>query len=169
MDTEEKGCVYFFKHIGLTPVKIGYTTSNSPISRFKDFKTYAPYGAEIVGFFQTKDANKIESELHQKFSSKRLDGEWFNLTKEEVDEILRIYTEKTLIEEKNNFQIEFAKHLDETKNKNCSKITFLQISNFEKIKIKYKQNPNFNKTHFARELNITRAALYKHLKKIKKS
>ena len=46
----KKGCVYFFRHIGLTPVKIGFSTHESPIGRFEQFKTYAPYGSEIIGF-----------------------------------------------------------------------------------------------------------------------
>ena len=70
----KKGCVYFFKHVGLSPIKIGYTENESPINRFETFKTYAPYGAEIVGFFRCNNPLKIEAELHFKYSHRRLKG-----------------------------------------------------------------------------------------------
>ena len=41
--TENKGCVYFFRHIGLSPIKIGYSTHESPLDRFNQFKTYAEF------------------------------------------------------------------------------------------------------------------------------
>jgi len=34
-EKSEKGCVYFFRHIGLTPVKIGFSTNESPFDRFE--------------------------------------------------------------------------------------------------------------------------------------
>jgi len=80
----QKGCVYFFRHIGLSPVKIGYSENESPINRFNQFKTYAPFGSEILGFIQTYNANELESNLHRKFSSKRLLGEWFEITEVDV-------------------------------------------------------------------------------------
>ena len=57
-----KGCVYFFKHKGVSPIKIGYTNNVSPINRFENFKTYSPYGSEIGGFIET-DKPKEENGL----------------------------------------------------------------------------------------------------------
>jgi len=82
MEQEQKGCVYFFRHIGLTPVKIGYSTHESPIKRFEQFKTYAPYGSELIGFIRTYDAKKLETILHERFSAHRLGGEWFEISQE---------------------------------------------------------------------------------------
>ena len=70
METK-KGCVYFFKHIGLTPIKIGYSENESPFNRFTQFKTYAPYGSEILGFIIISDAKELETLLHKKYASKR--------------------------------------------------------------------------------------------------
>jgi hypothetical protein len=106
-----KGCIYFFKHVGLDPIKIGFTTNESPTERFKQFGTYAPYGSEIVGFAQVEDAKKTETNLHVKYSNKRLVGEWFDITVQEAEKELRVLRSKMEVEKRNAFEIEFAKHL----------------------------------------------------------
>ena len=88
---EEKGCVYFLKHVGLSPIKIGFSTNESPYSRFEQFKTYAPYGAELIGFIRTHDAKGLETELHSKFSNLRLKGEWFELSIEDANKYIKLY------------------------------------------------------------------------------
>jgi hypothetical protein len=106
-----KGCVYFFKHVGLNPVKIGYSENESPINRFEQFKTYAPFGAELIGFIRTVDSKKLETELHQKYSRDRIKGEWFEISLDEVKKCISFYSNLQDIEEINNFQVAFAKHL----------------------------------------------------------
>jgi transcription elongation factor Elf1 len=113
----KRGCVYFFRHIGLTPVKIGYSTNESPIERFNQFKTYAPYGSEILGFVILSNAKEIETLLHQKYANKRLSGEWFEITIEEVQKEVDFYSNISDIEERNNFQIAWAKEINNKKNK----------------------------------------------------
>jgi hypothetical protein len=104
----EIGCVYFFKHIGLDPIKIGYSTNQSPINRFESFKTYAPFGAELIGFIMTEKSKELETLLHQKFSAKRLSGEWFNISKEEALECISLYSKIEDLQEMNNFQVLWA-------------------------------------------------------------
>lgn len=87
-----KGCVYFFRHLGLSPVKIGYSESQSPKSRFDQFKTYAPYGCEMLGFVSLENSKKVETELHKKHASKRLKGEWFEITAKEVETEILYYS-----------------------------------------------------------------------------
>ena len=111
-----KGCIYFFKHIGLDPIKIGFTTNDSPIDRFKQFSTYAPYGSEIVGFSQVDNPKSIETKLHMKYSNKRLSGEWFDITIQEAEKEIKIMRSKEEAEKRNNFEIHFAKHLGITEN-----------------------------------------------------
>lgn len=111
-----KGCIYFFKHVGLDPIKIGFTTGDSPIDRFKQFGTYAPYGSEIVGFSQVEDPKKKETELHRKYSNKRLSGEWFDITIQEAEKEIKTMRSKEEAEKRNNFEIHFAKHLGITEN-----------------------------------------------------
>lgn len=91
---KEDGCVYFFKHKGLEPVKIGYSTNNDPFKRFAQFQTYAPFGAEIVGFERSSMALTMEQNIHKKYKDRRLSGEWFLITDEEIkaeiEEIKRV-------------------------------------------------------------------------------
>ena len=105
----EKGCVYFFKHVGLSPIKIGYSKNESPIKRFEQFKTYAPFGAELVGFIMSSSPKDLETQLHDKYSRDRIKGEWFEINEEEAIKCINFYSNLEDIEEKNSFQIEWAK------------------------------------------------------------
>jgi hypothetical protein len=116
LDTDEKGCVYFFKHIGLSPTKIGYSLSPSPIDRFEQFKTYAPYGAELVGFIQSDDAKSLETELHQKFAHARMKGEWFELDEVTIQKTIKFYSNIEQVEARNAFEILWAKKIQKEKN-----------------------------------------------------
>lgn len=77
-----KNFIYFFKHNGFDAIKIGRTTGDSVNNRFDQMKTYSPFGCEIVGFFECENCVKKEREIHERFSSHRLHGEWFNISKE---------------------------------------------------------------------------------------
>ena len=92
MKTKNKGCVYFFKHKNLSPIKIGYSSKNNPNERFDQFKTYAPFGGEIVGFIEIEFPLYYEQLIHSKFKSKRLNGEWFDITIAEVKDVISIYS-----------------------------------------------------------------------------
>jgi hypothetical protein len=148
-EVKTKGCVYFFRHIGLSPVKIGYSTHESPIGRFDQFKTYAPYGSEIIGFIQTFDAKEIETTLHEKFSQYRLNGEWFDISEEECNKVIYFYSNIEDIKEKNEFQIAWAKHLD-----NKNKIDDI-VENTKKETIKTENNrKSFIKDTLIKNKNI---------------
>jgi len=125
LEIKEKGCVYFFRHIGLTPVKIGYSSHESPIGRFEQFSTYAPYGSEILNFIISENAKELESILHERFSSNRLKGEWFEITENEVDSVCKFYNNQEEIKRRNEFYILYSKSLI----KNYDKIS----DSFEKI------------------------------------
>jgi len=84
METAQKGCVYFIKLNGLSPIKIGYTTNESPQSRLKSFRTVAPYGATLVGYILSDNPCELERELHKKYKHARTQGEWFEITSEDV-------------------------------------------------------------------------------------
>ena len=84
----EKEFIYLFKHTGFSPIKIGRTSGLSVTARFNQFKTYAPHGAEIVGFFECDDCVKTEKELHKKYSKYRMRGEWFDISLDTASEIL---------------------------------------------------------------------------------
>lgn len=63
--------------------KIGYT--KRPVEeRIKEFKTGNSNDLEIISIFESKWAVKIESYLHRLFKSKRIKGEWFNLSNDDI-------------------------------------------------------------------------------------
>jgi transcription elongation factor Elf1 len=163
----ERGCVYFFRHIGLTPVKIGYSSNESPINRFNQFKTYAPYGSEILGFVILTNAKEIETILHQKYANKRLSGEWFEITIEEVQKEVDFYSNVSDIEERNNFQIAWANEINNKKNKVKNEISGLkQKESKEDLFIKkYTQNKKLNITHEAKYFEVSRRCIYDWIKK----
>lgn len=122
-----KGCVYFFRHIGLTPVKIGFSTNESPIHRFSQFKTYAPYGSEIVGFIMTDTPYDIERSLHEKYASCRLNGEWFEMSDEQVKREIDFYSSAEDVKDRNNFQIAWAVQLERRKRVKVDSMSFQDL------------------------------------------
>jgi hypothetical protein len=65
-------------------VKIG--KSKNPLKREKTLQAEKPT-IKMLHYFE----NNHEKELHQKYSDKRLRGEWFNITPKEVKEIINNY------------------------------------------------------------------------------
>jgi len=162
----QRGCVYFFRHVGLSPVKIGYSENESPMNRFFQFKTYAPYGSEILGFIMISEAKLLESDLHRKYASKRLNGEWFDISEEEVKKEIDFYTNIADIKDRNEFQIAWA--LEIQKKKENSKIDY-PISKdrvYETFKKRYLSNKNLNKSQECKLIGVTRKTVQLWCKKI---
>jgi ribonuclease HI len=164
----KKGCVYFFRHVGLTPVKIGYSENESPINRFNQFRTYAPYGSEILGFIIISDAKELETLLHRKYANKRLNGEWFDLTEQDVNNEIDFYTNVADIKDRNEFQIAWAKQIENKKNKIVEDIKTIKkpIRNIDLFKELYKTNPYLNKAEMARKFEVSRKSIHDWIKKI---
>jgi hypothetical protein len=165
METE-KGCVYFFKHVGLSPIKIGYSENESPINRFDQFKTYAPFGAELIGFIRTNEPKELETLLHQKFAAKRLKGEWFEMTIEEAKKTIEFYSNLEDIQEMNEFQIAWAKKLikkEETEFKEVKDIFDLHFIITEE---KNENKLYLNYQEIAEHLSLDKKIVSKYLKSI---
>lgn len=62
--------------------KIG--KAKNPAKRIKQF-TKMPFGMQIAHVVKCDNANLIESKLHEFFSDKRVNGEWFTLDSQQVD------------------------------------------------------------------------------------
>lgn len=84
----KKEFVYFFKHNNVNGIKIGKTSGESVLDRFITFKTYSPFGASIIGFFETDNGFRDEKELHQRFKDFRLQGEFFDISIDLVNNII---------------------------------------------------------------------------------
>lgn len=169
METKKRGCVYFFRHVGLSPVKIGYSESESPMNRFLSFKTYAPYGSEILGFIIISDAKDLESALHRKYASKRLDGEWFEITEEEVKREIDFYTEVSLVKERNEFQIAWARFIRDNEGKIYKEVRSFKTkpeTKFEQFKKLFLSDTNINRSRIAEEMGVSRKTIQLWIKKI---
>jgi len=106
--------------------------------------------------------------LHNKYSSKRLKGEWFDISLDEVEKEIEFHqdTEDSLL--KSNFQLEWAKTFSQ--NYVLSNIdryisSLSQDHNKDKVKKVIKNFPNASKKDIAIALNISRNTLYKYIKK----
>ena len=79
----ESGLVYLLKSIQDDPVyKIGVTTNID--KRLPQIATKLPFEVALEHKIKHDSIYELESELHNKFSDKRLNGEWFRLEDKDV-------------------------------------------------------------------------------------
>lgn len=70
--------------------KIGKT--KNPQDRIRTFAIKLPFEVEYVCLIPTTDMAELETRLHQRFADKRVNGEWFNLSPEDVEYIKGLAT-----------------------------------------------------------------------------
>ena len=63
--------------------KIGFTR-NSIEKRIKQMKTGNSDEFKILGSFESKWGTKIEAHLHRRYKDKKVSGEWFMLSEEDI-------------------------------------------------------------------------------------
>lgn len=83
------GVVYLYKAEDY--YKIG--RSNNVERRDKEIKLQLPFKVELIHTIETYDPPKIEKYWHSHFKSKRLNGEWFQLSNSDV----RFFKSKTFM------------------------------------------------------------------------
>jgi len=72
----KSGWVYFIKSLVEDgPVKIGY--SRTPDIRIQELQVASPHPLTLSAVWRSKDAKALESKLHRKFRSHKMNGEWF--------------------------------------------------------------------------------------------
>lgn len=75
--------VYLIVH-QFGPVKIG--CSNNPIKRVKKLDV-GPFPLRLIGVVKAHDDYAVEEYLNDRFSEKRIRGEWFDLDRDDVEYI----------------------------------------------------------------------------------
>lgn len=80
--SNEIGYVYLLQHGSKREYKIGRT--NNAIRREGEIGIELPHGVEPIHVIKTDDAAGVESYWHRRFSDKRLKGEWFALSANDV-------------------------------------------------------------------------------------
>tara|TARA_Y100001937_G_scaffold87059_1_gene117754 strand:- start:17454 stop:18026 length:573 start_codon:yes stop_codon:yes gene_type:complete len=93
------GCIYFVKHKGLDPIKIGMSNYNNPFHRIGDMETASPFGIELLGFIKTNDPHRLEKKYHDKFRSLHIKGEWFSVPVEKIHSILDYHNDNKLVQQ----------------------------------------------------------------------
>lgn len=77
------GFVYFVKAKETGYIKIGYTTNLK--TRLKAMQTASPFELELVDFLEVRNAIDEEMDAHGFFYNRRLRGEWFDISEEEIE------------------------------------------------------------------------------------
>lgn len=86
--------------------KIGYTRRTIE-QRIKEFKTGNASDIYLVDSFQSEWGTKIESQLHRIYKSKKIGGEWFDLSEDDIidfsNHCRKIHDNLTLISKENTY------------------------------------------------------------------
>lgn len=85
---EVDGYVYLLRTHG-NLWKIG--RSKNPANRLKTFKVTLPYRIKYEMVIPSQDYKTLEKWLHETFADRRIDGEWFELTDGEVQDIRAMF------------------------------------------------------------------------------
>lgn len=88
--------VYLFRHKGTDHVKIGMTTKTMVDDRFSSFCTYSATGGEIVGLIRCENARQLEAKLHREYEYRRLRGEFFSLSDNDISILLNKYQDEDM-------------------------------------------------------------------------
>lgn len=81
--TAKEGYVYFLKSD--YGYKIGCTQKIS--QRMKVFDVKLPFKVELHSYVRTKFYKEVEKELHKLMAAVRIDGEWFNLSEKDFEDL----------------------------------------------------------------------------------
>jgi hypothetical protein len=81
------GYVYLLRHGSRREYKIGKTFN--PIRREGEIRLQLPEKLLPVHYIETDDPSGIEQYWHERFASKRKEGEWFNLSSQDVSAFKR--------------------------------------------------------------------------------
>jgi Meiotically up-regulated gene 113 len=81
------GYVYLIRHGKRNEYKIGKT--NNPIRREGEIRLELPEKIQPIHYIETDDPSGIERYWHNRFADKRKEGEWFVLTKSDVQSFKR--------------------------------------------------------------------------------
>ena len=105
--------VYLVKgtHKGITRYKIG--KANNVNDRIKRFEVKIPFDIDLEFSFLVKNSFEFESMLHRQYDKKRLSGEWFDLSEDDIKAIIQKGISKEIEDAQNGLedliQIERAK------------------------------------------------------------
>lgn len=112
MVLNENGYIYFILNVGTKNYKIGVTKNLE--KRLAALQTGNENKLEIYKNIYTKNYFQIEKKIHKYFANYRLEGEWFEVTKHDIDRIYLVLTKDPHIK-LNKMEIEFMNEIESPK------------------------------------------------------
>lgn len=94
VNRDQNGFIYVLRAQAGDFCKIGKTTSLS--KRIAQLKIQLPFPVSVHAAYQIAQPARVESVLHEQFSDKRLNGEWFRLTESDLSRLSMMITESFL-------------------------------------------------------------------------
>lgn len=84
------GYVYIVRSIDRC--KIGYSGDLKTLRRrLRRLQLMNAYGIEVVMVIRSRVAHKVEVDLHDHYADQRVNGEWFELTDDDIDDLHTSY------------------------------------------------------------------------------
>jgi hypothetical protein len=92
-NNDVEGYIYFIYapelyQRGIHHIKIGQT--KNLLKRLNQLQTGNSHLLKVYKSFKSKDYKKLETKLHQKYKSKKILNEWFQITLKDVDNEMKI-------------------------------------------------------------------------------
>ncbi|ANU23224.1 GIY-YIG nuclease family protein [Planococcus donghaensis] len=139
------GYVYFVQEYMTGSFKIGKTKHID--RRMNVFNVKLPFENKLIFLIKSADHHQTELAFHEYYSTKRLEGEWFNLTREDLAWIKNgHYTDK--IHKTINSPLEVTKQLTANKAKTEEKpLTLKQIEFAKTLIVKLEQEYELNASY----------------------
>ena len=84
------GLIYLINEIDTDNYKIGYTNAKTTNSRKITLQTGNSKELIVIKTFSTQNPSKLEKMLHRHFSQAHINGEWYQLSYEDVNLFISI-------------------------------------------------------------------------------
>lgn len=159
---KNKGCIFFFKHIGLSPIRIGMSSQPSPEKQFKDLNREAPFGCEMIGSFATFLPRTVLAELRDSFRENRLNGDWYSVGIKDLTEAVLKLTEN-----EDAPIIYSLNENNEVASRRGGRKRMVNVEN--EVMVAYAFNKKFNRGELADKLGVTRMTIHRKLKEVQKN
>ena len=88
MADKKAGIIYLVRCDGEKYYKIG--VSRNLLKRITDIEHDCPFYIVLLFWAYTPDPFQVERDLHTQYANKRIKGEWYRLTRKDVEDIRRL-------------------------------------------------------------------------------
>lgn len=154
-----KESVYLLRYVGRKEVKIGMSKNVNPYKRIKDYNMYSIHGVEVLGVVPCLDGLNIEKAIHKEFKHKKIRGEWFELTDEDIEYIINKYSSYEYKKTYEDFLYKYIEYIDNDSFHVFNRWCHSNIKEDEIIPKNYLYNKFIDETN----IDVTNQQFYKWL------